>query len=90
MKDRLKAVVHVIPQKSLDWKGLEIQLQELKLHFDHVLGVKPTGWTHSTGTGTGTGKASKIQVQRYRFKDTGLKIQVQRYRFKDTGSKIQV
>ena len=44
-------MVHVIPQKSLDWKGLEVQLQELKTKFDHVLGVKPTGWTHSTGTG---------------------------------------
>ena len=64
MKDRLKAVVHVIPQKSLDWKGLEIQLQELKLHFDHVLGVKPTGWTHSTGTGTmkGTGTDTSINT----------------------------
>jgi len=48
-KDRRQATVHVIEQKKLNWAGLEQQFKEIRGSFKHILGVKPTGWTHSTG-----------------------------------------
>jgi len=47
--DRKSAEVHVVDQRQLSWSGLEKEWEEVKGSFDHILGVKPTGWTHGTG-----------------------------------------
>jgi hypothetical protein len=33
----------------INWADLEREFAALPAHYDHVLGVRPTGWTHQTG-----------------------------------------
>jgi len=46
---RAEARVHVIQQKLVNWGGLGQQLDQIQPAFSHILGVRPTGWTHSRG-----------------------------------------
>jgi len=62
--DRSKAVVQVVQQRQLHWAGLGLELDKLGSSFQHVLGVKPTGWTHSRGAGPEASLASLRVVTR--------------------------
>jgi len=49
--DRKRAQVQVIMNQLIGWPKLGMELDKVGGKWNHVLGVKPTGWTHSRGEG---------------------------------------
>ena len=51
VEDRAGAQVQVITNRLVTWAKLGLQFDDVKVAGDwnHVLGVKPTGWCHSRG-----------------------------------------
>ena len=51
VEDRARAQVQVIANRLVTWAKLGLEFDEVKItgRWNHVLGVKPTGWTHSRG-----------------------------------------
>lgn len=49
--DRKRAQVHVVMNQLISWPKLGMELDKVGGKWNHVLGVKPTGWTHSRGEG---------------------------------------
>ena len=47
--DRARAQVLVLPNSLLTWPRLGLELERLTGSWSHVLGVRPTGWSHSRG-----------------------------------------
>ena len=50
-EDRKKAQVQVVMNQVVGWPKLGMELDKVGGKWNHVLGVKPTGWTHSRGEG---------------------------------------
>jgi len=49
--DRKRAQVQVVMNQLVGWPKLGMELDKIGGRWSHVLGVKPTGWTHSRGEG---------------------------------------
>ena len=51
VEDRARAQVQVIANRLVTWAKLGLEFDKVKItgRWNHVLGVKPTGWTHSRG-----------------------------------------
>merc|ERR1719153_65854 len=49
VQNRAEARVQVVDNKIVNWGGLAREAERVGELFRHVLGVKPTGWTHGKG-----------------------------------------
>ena len=51
VRDRSQARVQVVDMRVVGWGGLSQELDKVGAQYNHILGIKPTGWTHSRGEG---------------------------------------
>ena len=63
--NREEARVQVVDNKMISWGGLARESGKVGELFRHVLGVKPTGWTH------GKGQAKETSLARLRIVTKG-------------------
>ena len=63
--NRGEARVQVVDNKMVNWGGLAKESDRVGELFRHVLGVKPTGWTH------GKGQAKEASLARLRIVTRG-------------------
>ena len=51
VKERSQARVQVVDMKVMCWGGLSQELDKVGAQYNYILGIKPTGWTHSRAEG---------------------------------------
>ena len=51
VKERSQARVNVVDMKVMCWGGSQSGAGQGGDSVNHILGIKPTGWTHSRGEG---------------------------------------
>jgi len=49
VEKRDEAQVHVVDNRLISWGALGQEIEKVGKGFDHILGIKPTGWSHSRG-----------------------------------------